>query len=102
MNYFKYIIEVAKHGRHVYGSEFKIKKLENGKIEIICGKHISNNNELSIYDNSLVLSYNLYNGLNHILKTDIKSMAEETINYMYWYSHKEVVVGDKLFKKMPV
>lgn len=102
MNYFNYIVEVAKHGKYVYGNDFKIKKLENGKVEIVCGKRISNNGEPSSYDNSINLSYNLYNDLNHILKCDIKSMAEETINYMYWYSHKEVVVGDKLFKEMPV
>lgn len=102
MSYHDYIVEVFKHGKHVYKDEFKIKNLENGKVEIVCGKYYPENRDPYTYDNSLTLSYNLYNDLTHILKNDIKAMAEETINAMYWNSNREVVVGDKLFKEMSV
>lgn len=102
MSYHDYLIQVFKHGKHVYGDEFKIKNHQNGKVEIVCGKRRSYNGESSTYDNSVTLSYNLYKDLMIILHNNIEFAAQETINEAYWYSHNEVVVGDKLFKEMSV
>jgi len=97
MSYYNYIIEVSKHGKHVYGKDFIIKSLSDGKVSINCGKK-----QNTLHDNSMNLSNSLFKHLFFILNGDLKACAEETINYMYWYSHKKIMIGDTLFKEMPV